>query len=198
MTLTLRNQLFLEYMPLVRTSARRYCIPTVSIADLEQEGAIALILALDRYRPSSSVPFEAYALPLIKKALLEAIAYYGHPTTVPRNRAGDFVLEPIRLDTPVSADDDEPLTLADCLPDESASVEEQLTFLRLHQSLEEQIPRLRPRQQQVLSLVYAWHSDTALNCSQIAQQLHLSPVYVRQTLSDAIRSLRRKLTQSTK
>lgn len=193
--INLRNQLVMDYMPLVRTIAGRYHIPTVPREDLEQEGALALILALDSYDISSQVPFEAYAIPRINKAVLTAIATIGRPIRVPRNRATDFPLVPVSLDTPMPqfADDDDVPTLAESIPDDAISIEDRMMLRLVDKRIDELILNLRPRQRQILSMAYAIDANQPLNCNRIARQLQLHPVYVRQTLSEAILSVRKVL-----
>ena len=79
----LRNQLVLQYSPLVKYVAGRVRseLPAnVDSADLVSEGVIGLIDAIDKYEPERGLQFQTYAVPRIRGAILDSI------------RAADWVL----------------------------------------------------------------------------------------------------------
>lgn len=71
-----RNQLILQFLPLVRTIAarvaRRYP-STLEVEDLVNVGTIGLIEAIERYEPSRGVPLKPYAELRVRGAMVDAI-----------------------------------------------------------------------------------------------------------------------------
>lgn len=68
-----RERLVAEYLYLCRRAAHRFMRRGLDRADLEQIGAIGLIKAADRYDPSQTAPFEAYAWLLIVGELMHHV-----------------------------------------------------------------------------------------------------------------------------
>ncbi len=72
----MRDELILNYMPLVRFVVSRLGIPTVSVLDQEDLvsfGVIGLINAIDRYDPSRGIRFEAFATARIRGAVIDQL-----------------------------------------------------------------------------------------------------------------------------
>jgi RNA polymerase sigma-B factor len=68
-----RDRFVAEYWYLCRRAARRFMRRGLDRADLEQVGAIGLLKAIDRYDPTQSAPFEAYAWLLIIGELMHYV-----------------------------------------------------------------------------------------------------------------------------
>ncbi len=71
-----RQQLILDYYPLVRTIACRMARrlpPSVEVDELINVGTLGLIDAVDRYDPSRRVPFKAYAEIRVQGAMFDAL-----------------------------------------------------------------------------------------------------------------------------
>lgn len=72
----LRDELIVEYAPLVRFVVGRLGIPPTSILDAEDlisYGVIGLINAIDRFDPSRGIRFEAFATPRIRGAVIDQL-----------------------------------------------------------------------------------------------------------------------------
>lgn len=83
----LRNQLVLQYSPLVKYVAGRVRsgLPqTVDSADLVSEGVIGLMDAIERFEPDRGWTFQTYAVPRIRGAIIDSI------------RAADWVPRSVR------------------------------------------------------------------------------------------------------
>lgn len=83
----LRNQLVLQYSPLVKYVAGRVRsgLPqTVESADLVSEGVIGLMDAIDKFEPERGLQFQTYAVPRIRGAIIDSI------------RAADWVPRSVR------------------------------------------------------------------------------------------------------
>lgn len=80
-----REQIIEHYRYLI-TKTRQRIIPSVptkiDAADLEQEGHIALVRAVDHYDPNRNVKFESYAISMVRGAMLE---YLRKEDWVPRS-----------------------------------------------------------------------------------------------------------------
>lgn len=83
----LRNQLVLQYSPLVKYVAGRVRseLPAnVDSADLVSEGVIGLMDAIDKFEPARGLQFQTYAVPRIRGAIMDSI------------RAADWVPRSVR------------------------------------------------------------------------------------------------------
>jgi len=60
-----REELIVQWMPLVRSLARRYAGPRERFDDLFQVGMIGLIKAVDRFDPARGFEFSTYATPTV-------------------------------------------------------------------------------------------------------------------------------------
>lgn len=82
-----RNQLVLQYSPLVKYVAGRVRVslpPTVESADLVSEGVIGLMDAIDKFQPERGLAFPTYAVPRIRGAIMDSV------------RAADWVPRAVR------------------------------------------------------------------------------------------------------
>ena len=64
-----RDELIRSHMPRIRAMAGRYHGPGVDVADLVQEGIVALLGALRRFDPERGVPLWAFAEPWVRGAI---------------------------------------------------------------------------------------------------------------------------------
>jgi RNA polymerase sigma factor for flagellar operon FliA len=84
---TLRNQLVMQYAPLVKYVAGRVRsgLPqTVEQADLVSEGVIGLMDAIEKFQPDRGLQFQTYAVPRIRGAIIDGL------------RAADWVPRSVR------------------------------------------------------------------------------------------------------
>jgi RNA polymerase sigma factor (sigma-70 family) len=76
--------------PRLRGLARRYDGRGVALADLEQDVALGLLRALERYDPATGTPFLAWAQIWVRQALQQAIAEHGRPLRLTRHALWDL------------------------------------------------------------------------------------------------------------
>lgn len=76
--------------PLLRGLARRYEGHGVPREDLEQEVAIGILRALERYEPSRGAPFLAWARVWARQALQQALAEHSRPMRLTRHALWDL------------------------------------------------------------------------------------------------------------
>lgn len=79
-----RDELIQEYMPLVRSLARRFAGRGEQLEDLVQVGSIGLIKAVDRYDPNRGVELASYAVPTVIGEIRRHFRDRVWPVSVPR------------------------------------------------------------------------------------------------------------------
>ena len=75
-TMSARDRLVMEHVPLVKTLAQRLAqrLPSqVEVSDLMSVGVLGLIDAAGRYQPASGVPFDAFARRRVQGAMLDSL-----------------------------------------------------------------------------------------------------------------------------
>src|SRR3954454_109300 len=82
--LAARDDLVERYLPLVKRLARRYSYTSEPLDDLSQVGAIALLKAIDRFRPDRGSSFRAYAVPTIVGEMRRHFRDTGWSVHIPR------------------------------------------------------------------------------------------------------------------
>ena len=81
-----RARLIEQYLPLVRTLARRFSPRAEQLDDLAQVGALGLIKAVDRYDPRYGGSLAAYAIPTILGEISRYLRDSASLLRVPRSR----------------------------------------------------------------------------------------------------------------
>ena len=79
-----RERLIQQYMPLVKSLARRYSMRGEQYEDLVQVGCIGLIKAVDRFDPERRAEFGAFAIPNVAGEIQRYLRDRGWPIKVPR------------------------------------------------------------------------------------------------------------------
>ena len=79
-----RERLIQQYMPLVKSVARRHSMRGELYEDLVQVGCIGLIKAVDRFDPERRVEFGAFAIPNVAGEIKRYLRDRGWPIKVPR------------------------------------------------------------------------------------------------------------------
>ncbi|MGB9770704.1 MAG: sigma-70 family RNA polymerase sigma factor [Candidatus Kapaibacteriota bacterium] len=90
----LRNQLVLNYIPLVKSILRKFNIPENSILtnqDLINVGIIGLVEAIEKYEPEQNVKFETFAYNRIKGAIIDELRKVDWLSRGARKKAKDVV-----------------------------------------------------------------------------------------------------------
>jgi RNA polymerase sigma-B factor len=83
--LAARDELVRKYLPLIRSLAKRYSYTSEPLDDLCQVGAMALVKAIERYRPGNGASFKAYAVPTIVGELRRHFRDTGWAIHIPRS-----------------------------------------------------------------------------------------------------------------
>ncbi|HEY2208182.1 MAG TPA: sigma-70 family RNA polymerase sigma factor [Gaiellaceae bacterium] len=80
-----RERLIQQYMPLVRSLARRHSMRGELYEDLVQVGCIGLIKAVDRFDSERQVEFGAFAIPNVAGEIKRYLRDRGWPIRIPRS-----------------------------------------------------------------------------------------------------------------
>lgn len=167
--LAARDELVRKYLPLVRSLAKRYSYTSEPLEDLCQVGAMALVKAIERYRPGNGASFKAYAVPTIVGELRRHQARGTWP-------AGGGAPGAV-----VTTLDEESL--------EAVVAESELRRSETRVVLRGAFRGLTRRERQVVALRF--YRD--LTQQRIAEELGLSQAQVSRILSSALTKLRRAL-----
>ncbi len=76
--------------PRLRALARRYEGRGLSREDLEQDVALGILRALERYDPTAGTPFLAWARIWVRQALQQAVAEFSRPVRLSRHALWDL------------------------------------------------------------------------------------------------------------
>ncbi|MFM7313134.1 MAG: sigma-70 family RNA polymerase sigma factor [Cyanobium sp.] len=214
-TLKRRNRLVVEHRDLVRPIALRYVSRCrEALEDLEQVGLLGLIRAAELYRRDVGTPFQGFARPHIRGAILHYLRDEAPPVRLPRRQAElQTRLQRLEEDRRIRNDGSStgnplsaPEANAECvsllmrhrqlcrpLPLEEALLEgiaapepqEEDRLIAIRVLLED----LDPRQRQVVTQVVLGGASYR----RLAREMEVSPMTVQRLLHRGLESLRRNL-----
>ena len=192
-----RNDALIEYYPMVTRIAHRaaatYGLPVgLEASDLVSSGVIGLAEAWERYDATRGVAFEAYAVPRVRGAIIDAIRASDWVPRKARQRSrrtGEPVAMLVSLDGGRTADDNDGYG-ADRIADDGcpAPGAEMLAGERRHE-LVATLNRLPEREKMIVTLHY-FHG---VQLAEIARQLGVTESRVSQLHGRALRMLREGL-----
>ena len=97
--------------------------------------------------------------------------------------------EPVSLETPVGEEEDS--HLGDFIRDEKMSlIQDEASFVFLHEQLMDVLKTLTPREQQVLSLRFGLYDGEARTLEEVGRKFHVTRERIRQIEDKALRKLR--------
>ena len=180
-----------SYYKLIRTIARQFTNNPDTRQDLMQEGYIGLMEAQKRYDPAMGVQFYSYASWWIRKYIREYVIRYGQTVSLPFTRKDIFHHITEDVDDVLYKEDGDPITFADCLPDDTDTDAERAHRQQLNR-LHEAIQRLPEREQTVIRQIYGI-GQKKVQQTQIAQQLGITPVTVWRIHEATLKNLKNLL-----
>ena len=192
-----RNEALLEYYPMVSRIAHRaaatYGLPVgLEANDLVSSGVIGLAEAWERYDPARGVAFEAYAVPRVRGAVIDAIRASDWVPRKARQRSrrtGEPVAALVSLDGGRGNGDPDTST-ADRIADDGAPIPgADLLACERRQELIGSLNRLPEREKMIVTLHY-FHG---VQLAEIARQLGVTESRVSQLHGRALRMLREGL-----
>ena len=183
-----REQLILEYAPLVKAVAGRlsmYLGYNVDYEDLVSYGIFGLIDAIDKFDCLKEVKFETYASLRIRGAILDQIRKMDWiPRTIrQRQKKIDAVIKEVEQTTGRSATDSRHMTARFDGPEESVEKEE------LTKVLGEALELLTEKEKKVVTLYY--YEDLTLK--EISNILEVSESRVSQLHTRALQKMKTKM-----
>ena len=188
-----RNDALIEYYPMVTRIAHRaaatYGLPVgLEASDLVSSGVIGLAEAWERFDASRGVAFEAYAVPRVRGAIIDAIRASDWVPRKARQRSrrtGEPVAMLVSLDGGRNSDDSD--GGADRIADDGCPVPgaELITGERRHEMVAT-LNRLPEREKMIITLHY-FHG---VQLAEIARQLGVTESRVSQLHGRALRMLR--------
>ncbi len=191
-----RNDAMLEWYPMVERIAHRaaatYGLPNgVDTDDLISSGVLGLAEAFDRYDASRGVAFEAFAIPRVKGAIIDAIRAADWVPRKARQRArmtGEPVAMLVSIDESRSRDGDGDQTTAERIADEHLPEPgQELLAAENRRELVGALNRLPERERMIVTL----HYFERVALQDIAKALKVTESRVSQLHTRALRSNRR-------
>ena len=190
---TERNNALLEWYPMVERIAHRaaatYGLPNgVGTEDLVSSGVLGLAEAFDRYDPERGVAFEAFAIPRVKGAVIDAIRAADWVPRKARQRArltGEPVAVLVSIDESRKSDDGDRSpaeTIADLEPQPGT----ELLAAEGRRELVGSLNRLPERERMIVTL----HYFERVALQDIAKALGVTESRVSQLHTRALRMLR--------
>lgn len=161
--------------------AKRYQHQGVPLADLIDDGNLALLHAARRFDATKGAKFISYAVWWVRQAIVQSLADQGQPVRVPLNwsAARRRGRRGISLDAPLR--DREDTTLLEVLPDEAAPPpDDGATIDNLADSVAAALAQLPAREANVLRLYYGFGGDEPLTLERIGATLGVTRERVRQ------------------
>lgn len=171
MAKTIDNNFIRTYAPIVRCIVRQYG-KTNYYQDLMQEGNIGLMEAAKRYDPSTGVRFESYASWWVRKYVREYIIRYGQTVSLPFTNKDIFDHITEDVDAVCYEEDDDVITFADCIADDTDTDAEQAHQQQLNR-LHHAIQCLPPREQTIIRQIYGIDCQ-AVPMKEVARRMGLS------------------------
>ena len=172
-----RERLIQQYLPLVRSRARRYVGRGEQLEDLVQIGTIGLINAIDRFKPERGFELASFAIPTIEGEIKRHLRDKASLVRVPRSlqehgQAADELVPVVVLDAATA-----PIEGADDVGYEVR--EDRVLLARGFRILEE-------RERRLLHLAYYGE----LSQAQIADEVGISQIHVSRLTRRALGKLR--------
>ena len=132
--------------------------------DLIQEGAISLCIAARRFDMKRSDRFITYAQHWTRHEMGNAVNHTGNLIRFPENRTdliGKFRIT--SLDAPLSKSDDNSLTLADTLEDDSFSIDTEIDQAELKREIKNALSKLPKNQRTAIELTHGLNNQKPLS-----------------------------------
>jgi len=190
-----RNEALVEWYPMVERIAHRaaatYGLPaSVDASDLVSCGVLGLAEAWDRFDPERGVAFEAFAIPRIKGAVIDAIRAADWVPRKARQRArttGEPVAVLVSMDEDHGSESGERMSAADRLADHQLPEPgSELMASEDKRELIGTLNRLPERERMIVTL----HYFEGVPLQEIARSLHVTESRVSQLHTRALRMMR--------
>lgn len=192
---SVRNQLAVQYMPIVNQIARRYDNENVDPGDIMQEGYSGLLRAIDSYDLDFGVPFEVYARYWLRKYLGTTVTCNANVVRIPDSaikqnrlakRSGAFVNETAHLPQ-------FEWEISDLEDTNAVSPEDNYMRERTRTFLNECVATLNEKEQKVIKLRYYNNGIPTVALENVSKQMGCSRESARLLENSALSALRKKV-----
>ena len=184
------KELVQENMGFVKSLANRFRGKGVEFDDLVGEGYMAMTEAAKKFDASRGTQFVAYAGPIIRKAMEDAIEQQAALYRVPRDerrRVPGISAKAVSIDAPISAAN--PHTLLDILVNKDAEKQEESVMVhKVYDDLCHCVSMLDEREQAVIKRYFGLGAPH-VTMAEIAADLQLKRERVRQIRDKALRKI---------
>ena len=185
------HRLVCSNLRFVVSVAKRYQHRGVPLADLIDDGNLALLHAARRFDAGKGAKFISYAVWWVRQAIAQSLADQGQAVRVPLNWSGAQrrIRRAVSLDAPIR--DREDTTLLEVLPDEAgASPDQVATIDNLADSVATALAQLPAREADVLRLYFGFGGEEPLTLERIGHKFGVTRERVRQIKDRALWRIR--------
>lgn len=196
----IRNQLAVQYMPIVNQIARRYGNENVDPGDIVQEGYQGLLRAIDSFDLDFGVPFEAYARHWIRKYFSNVVTHQANVVRIPdsavkQNRQAKKSGNGTIASTSLPQFEWE---ISDLEDRNAVSPEDSYLRERTRLFLNECVATLNEKEQKVIKLRYYNNLTPTVALENVSKQMGCSRESARLLENNALGTLRKKVESSRK
>lgn len=196
------ERLVKSHAPLVRKMARSFARYGADLADLDQAGAIGLVVAANKFDIGAGVRFATYALWWIRAELQGCVLSTAMIQRVKTNKGRRMHLHTgappvLSLDMPLNRDGKGGTvidTMATDAPSPADVTELVIDEQRRARALREAVATLPPRERTILEKRHLAESSTGL--AELGEEFGVSKERVRQLETRAIAAVRERLSQT--
>lgn len=189
----IRNQLAVQYMPIVNQVARRYGNENVDPGDIMQEGYRGLLRAIDSYDLDFGVPFEAYARYWLRKYLSNVVTCDANVVRIP-DSAIKQRKQKTKQDATAKVEQPTFHWEIDTLEDKNyTSPAEEYVRERTRSFLNECVTRLDAKQRKIIQLRYLSGKIPTIPLEDVCKEIGCSREAARQLENRTLSTLRKKL-----
>ncbi len=188
------NKIVSENLNYVKAVANEFKGKGLEYEDLVSEGTIAMLMAARKFDTNRGTRFVAYAGPIIRKAMQQAIEKQGNIYRMPKDvkkHAPRNVEKAVSVDAPLNAGNQ--YTLLDILTNKDVEMaDEGLKIQKIRKEINDVIKFLNEREQAVIKKFYGI-GEPHETMAEIAKDLGLKRERVRQIRDRASRKLNKNL-----
>lgn len=188
------NKIVSENLNYVKAVANEFKGKGLEYEDLVSEGTIAMLMAARKFDTNRGTRFVAYAGPIIRKAMQQAIEKQGNIYRMPKDvkkHAPRNVEKAVSVDAPLNAGNQ--YTLLDILTNKDVEMaDEGMKIQKIRKEINDVIKFLNEREQAVIKKFYGI-GEPHETMAEIAKDLGLKRERVRQIRDRASRKLNKNL-----
>lgn len=185
-----KNKMVSDNLNYVKSVAHQFSGQGVEFDDLVSEGTLAMIMAAQKFDASRGTQFVAYAAPLIRKAIRQAIDKQSSLYRIPKDQkklTPRSASKAVSVDAPLGVGNQ--YTLLDILANKDIQPsDDNAAFLQMLNDLEKCVETLDERERKVVRKFYGLGTSHE-TLAEIAEDMELKRERVRQIRDKALRKI---------